>query len=99
MTYTARSSRVYQQDGPLGATGARRKRLVAFDEVSAVDFFNARPKTNRFAGFMRLRFTAPGDPLLTAFDDACEPTRLLFFSRHAVEQDERIDVALPATSE
>src|SRR5215510_5859494 len=97
MTYTARPRCIHQQDCPLRAAGAGRKRLVALDDVTAVDFLDSRSKTDRLARFTCLRLTAPRNPLFTALDDALEPARLLFFRRHAVEQHERVDVSFPAT--
>src|SRR5688572_6201350 len=97
MTHAARSGGIHQEDGPLRAAGTRRKRFVAFDDVATVNFLDARSKSDRLAGFTRLRLTTPRNPLLTAFNYTCKPARLLLFVGHAVEQHERVDVSFPAT--
>src|SRR5688572_31063306 len=57
MTHAARSGGIHQEDGPLRAAGTRRKRFVAFDDVATVNFLDARSKSDRLAGFTRLRLT------------------------------------------
>src|ERR1700752_3477852 len=99
VTHAAGTGCVYEQYGPLRAARAGRECFVAVDDVTAVDAFDRRAELHCFAGFARLRFAAPRDPLLAAFNYTFEPARLLFFSAHAVEQYERVDVTLPTAGE
>src|SRR6185503_11165626 len=96
MSNAAWTSRVDQKYGPLRATGAGCKSLVAIDDKTAVNFFDGGAEANRLVRFASLRFTTPRHPLFTALDDAFEPPRLLVLRGHAVEQHERIDVTFPA---
>src|SRR6185369_13548338 len=99
MAHAARAGSVDQQYGPLGAAGAGGESFIAVDDIAAVNFLYSRSKADGFIRFTSLRFTAPCDPFLAAFHDTFEPARLLCFSRHAVEQHERVNVTFPAARE
>src|SRR6185369_10687820 len=66
MTNAAWSSSVDEEDGPLRATGARRKHFVAVDDVTAVDLLDCGAETDRLVRFAGLRLTTPRDPLFAA---------------------------------
>src|ERR1051326_4197004 len=99
MTNAAWSGSVHKEYRPLRATGAGCEDFVAVDEITTVDSFDRSSETNRFVGFASLRFAAPCNPLFAALDDALKPACFLFFGAHAVEKDERVDVAFPAACE
>ena len=46
-----------------------------------------------------LRFPAPCHPGLSLFDNSLEPARLLFLRANSIQQNQGVDVALPAARE
>src|SRR5262245_59865279 len=97
MTHTTWPGGVYEQDGPLGAARARRKHLVALDNVAAINLPDVGAKAHRFTRLLRLRLATPRDPLIASIDHAAAPARLLLLMGHSIQQNQRVDMYFPAT--
>src|SRR2546430_17123261 len=90
---------VDEEDGPTRAAGAGGEGLGAVEAPAAVDPFRVRSEARLLAGRTRLRFAAPGHPGLPSGEHAVEPARFLFVGAHAIDEDERVDVPFPTTSQ